>query len=133
MNNVEVIKIGEILGDINLFIEKKTYIEPIIMIFCYDDNIVNYYLDIFIKNMGEELREKGIKLQKTYFFKKFNIKGIEDSRPNIGKIYLLKSGWHTSRVDKIIDDCIVITKNSIYAIHSISDLRDKKLNKLGIN
>jgi hypothetical protein len=40
--------------------------------------------------------------------------------------------WHSSIVEKIINNNIVITKNSVYAIHSVSEFRDKKLKDLGI-
>lgn len=40
--------------------------------------------------------------------------------------------WHSSVVEKIISNNIVITKNSVYAIHSLSEFRNDKLNKLGI-
>ena len=61
-------------------------------------------------------------------------RGIEDGSPIVGESYTLdNSSWYTSRIERVIDDCIIITKNSVYAIHSISDLRDKKLNNLGIN
>jgi protein subunit release factor A len=41
-------------------------------------------------------------------------------------------GWRTSVVDRIIEDCIVITKNSVYAIHDLALLRDNKLKELGL-
>ncbi len=61
------------------------------------------------------------------------LKGISDGDPIVGNSYTINnSSWHTSKVEKIIDDCILITKNSVYAIHNLSDVRDKKLNNLGI-
>ena len=52
------------------------------------------------------------------------IKEIEN-----GNLYatLLNSG------NKIIDENILITRNSVYAIHDVSKLREKRLNDLGIN
>jgi hypothetical protein len=32
----------------------------------------------------------------------------------------------------IIDGCILITKKSVYAIHNLSDVREKKLGDLGL-
>ena len=40
--------------------------------------------------------------------------------------------WSTTVVVNIINDDIIITKNSIYAIHDVSKMRDKKLKDLGI-
>ena len=61
------------------------------------------------------------------------LKGISDGDPIIGKPYTINnSTWHTSTVEEIIDDCVIITKNSVYAIHNISDVRDLKLNDLGL-
>lgn len=61
------------------------------------------------------------------------LKGICDGDPIVGKIYTIDNGsWHTSTVNRIINN-IIITKNSVYAIHNISDLREKRLNDLGIN
>ena len=34
--------------------------------------------------------------------------------------------------NKIIDENILITRNSVYAIHNVSKLREKRLNDLGI-
>jgi hypothetical protein len=62
-----------------------------------------------------------------------SIKGKEDASPMEGQPYTINSGsWHTSRVDKIVDGCVLITKNSVYAIHDLAEIRNKKLDELGI-
>ena len=62
-----------------------------------------------------------------------SIKGKEDASPIEGQPYTINSGsWHTSRVDKIVDGCVLITKNSVYAIHDLAEIRNKKLDELGI-
>ena len=60
------------------------------------------------------------------------LKGIQNKEPKIGESYGI-GNWYTSTVNKIIDDSILITRNSVYAIHDIPKLRDKILNDLGIN
>lgn len=62
-----------------------------------------------------------------------SIKGSEDASPMEGQPYTINSGsWHTSRVDKVVDGCVLITKNSVYAIHDLAEIRNKKLDELGI-
>jgi uncharacterized membrane protein len=61
------------------------------------------------------------------------LKGLSDGDPVVGQSYTINnSSWYTSKVEKIIDDCIIITKNSVYAIHNLSDVREKKLDDLGL-
>lgn len=38
--------------------------------------------------------------------------------------------WSSTTVNYIIDDKIFITKNSVYAIYDLSEVRDSKINKL---
>lgn len=54
--------------------------------------------------------------------------------PVIGESYYPDGwSWGTSMVDNIIyDGNIVITRNSVYAIHDPIDTRNRKLHKLGI-
>ncbi len=40
--------------------------------------------------------------------------------------------WHSSVVKKIINNNIVITNNSAYAIHSLSEFRNSKIEDLGL-
>jgi hypothetical protein len=60
------------------------------------------------------------------------LKGIQNKEPKIGESYGI-GNWYTSTVNKIIDEDILITRNSVYAIHDVSKIRDKILNDLGIN
>ena len=145
MKEVEIIKIGEILGNIN----GGGAIKPFVLTITDGGEIVDYYLDIFLRNMQDELRENGVGIQKTaggivsatpHFgdIIKGKVptgkgrKGIEDGEPIVGQPYLLKDGWHTSRVDKVIEGCVLITRNSIYAIHNLQNIRNRKLDDLGI-
>lgn len=62
-----------------------------------------------------------------------SIKGFSDGDPIVGQAYTINnSAWHTSTVERIIEDCVLITKNSVYAIHDPARIRDKKLGELGI-
>ena len=63
----------------------------------------------------------------------YELKGTSDGDPIIGKPYTINnSTWYTTTVEEIIDDCVIITKNSVYAIHTISKLRDEKLKNIGL-
>lgn len=118
---------------------------PTIMIISDGDDIINYYISLFLesKKMLDVLVDFSI--LKTYgdivsqplknpFIKNSpKLSGIADDYPKTGEIFTIdKSSWHTSKVDLIIEGCILVTRNSIYAIHSESFLRDKKLKQIGI-
>lgn len=60
-----------------------------------------------------------------------SFKGTLDEDPTVGK-GLRMGNWRTSVVDRIIKDCVIITRNSVYAIHDLALIREKKLNDLGI-
>ena len=128
---VEILKIGSILP-----------VMPIKGTRVYDTSqfdggeLFDYYIGILRKNCDEYGYQKTAKsiIGKPHPFK-FNddtLKGISDGDPIVGQSYTIgNSSWHTSTVKKVIDDCILITKNSVYAIHNLSDVRDRKLNDLG--
>lgn len=140
---VEILKIGSILPvmsikgtrlyDTSQFNKKQT-----IMIVSDGNLLFDYYIDILRKNCDEY---SFLKSTKSIIGKpriKFNsnddtLKGISDGDPHVGQSYTINnSSWYTSEVEKIIDGCVLITKNSVYAIHNISDVRDKKMKDLGI-
>lgn len=67
--------------------------------------------------------------------------GTLDEKPLVGKPLGLTGEitkanqtkrWYSSRIDLIIENYIIITKNSVYVIHDISSLRNQKLGELGI-
>lgn len=141
MEEVEIIKIGIFWG----FDKTK------LIILRNSDPIVDYYVDMLIEAHKEDgieysyikTGDNTIITQKPYIFRKLlnkgikddckYIKGIPDYFPIIGKIFSINNGnWGTSLVDRIINDTIIITNNSIYAIHSIGYIRNKKLDYLGI-
>jgi hypothetical protein len=137
-SEVEILKIGTIIPNI---VGGKTNGETIMVV--YDGGpLFDHYVSILKEKCGEY---KYLKTQKSIVgvpnnrpdrFAKFDkpsdtLKGIADGEPEVGKSYTVDS-WRTSTVMKIIDDDILITRNSVYAIHNIEKLRDKKLNDLGI-
>lgn len=62
-----------------------------------------------------------------------NIIGIPDHDPIIGDYFSINGGlWSTTTIKEIIDNDIIITKNSVYAIHSVSRMRSNALKNLGL-
>ena len=145
---VEILKIGSILPvmpikgtrvyDTAQFRNKQT-----IMVVSDGGELFDYYVNILRNNCDDYNYLKTAKsiVGKPQTFRSSlvgnqpvdTLKGVSDGYPIIGQSYTINnSTWHTSIVEKIIDDFIIITKNSVYAIHNVSDVRDNKLNKLGI-
>ena len=98
--------------------------------------IFDYYVSILKKNCENEY--SFLKTDKSIVgtpnvFRRDILKGTSDGDPIVGKPYTISNGvWHTSTVIKIVNDNVLITKNSVYAIHNISEMREKKINDLGI-
>ena len=132
---VEILKIGSII---------PTEGRDTIMVVFDGGTIFDHYVSILKEKCGDEY--KYLKTQQSIVgtpsdrpdrFSRFDkpsdtLKGIQNKEPKIGESYGI-GNWYTSTVNKIIDDNILITRNSVYAIHDISKLRDKILNDLGIN
>lgn len=68
---------------------------------------------------------------RSHIYEGHSIKGTLEDDPTVGKGLSL-GHWRTSVVDRIIEDCVIITRNSVYAIHDLALIREKKLNDLGI-
>ncbi len=136
MREVEIIKLGDVLGS-----EKDK--NPFLLIITDGGEIVDHYNEILTRNcedfkiqrtVGGIVQERFGDIARGKIYNGKGRKGIEDGNPIIGESYTLDNGnWHTSRINKIIDDCIIITKNSIYAIHNVSEMRNRRLGELGIN
>lgn len=136
---VEILKIGSVMPvlpikrtrvyDTSQFRDKQT-----IMIISDGDHLFDYYINILRNNCDDYNYLKTTKsiVGKPHTFKfDDTFKGISDKDPVVGKSFTINnSSWFTSTVEKIIDGCILITKNSVYAIHNISDVRQKKLDDL---
>jgi hypothetical protein len=128
MNNqeVEILKIGSIIPDFTIMVINDA------------GSIFDYYISILREECGGEY--KYLKTHKNIIGGPYSYRpGKNDSRV-VGKLdgelvigmSFSIGNWHSSVVEKIVSNNIVITKNSVYAIHSLSDFRNDKLNKLGI-
>jgi len=139
---VEILKIGSIIPAIkHEIIEGKK--EGTIMVVFDGGPLFDHYVSILKEKCGDDYNY--IKTQKSIVgtpdnrpdrFSKFDkpsdtIKGIQNKEPKIGESYGI-GNWYTSTVNKIIDEDILLTRNSVYAIHNPSKIRDKILNDLGI-
>lgn len=135
--DVEIIKIGNIIGP-NSFPFHNKGNDKIILVATDGDSIYNYYLNLLTTNKPEFRYQKTQQALVGHPYNLFNHKskktfGKPDSDPIIGQSYTLNnSEWHTSKVEDVISDCVIITKNSIYAIHDISKIRSKKITDLGL-
>lgn len=137
---VEILKIGNIMPVIPIkgtrvydtaqFRNKQT-----IMVVYDGGELFDYYVNILRNNCDDYNYLKTTKsiVGKPNPFKNDTLKGVSDGDPQINQSFTINnSSWYTSKVEKIIDGCILITKNSVYVIHNLSDFRDKKLNDLGL-
>jgi hypothetical protein len=133
MNEVELYKIGTVLGGIA---GKK----PTMMVVSNAGEPCDTYVKILREHCSEEYSfmktDKAIigtpkMSMRSHVYEGHSIKGFLDAVPKVGNSLSVGS-WRTSVVDRVIEDCIVITKNSVYAIHNPALIREKKLNDLGI-
>jgi hypothetical protein len=137
---VEILKIGSIMPIIPILGSTYQFRKTTIMVVYDGGKLFDYYIDILKKNCDEYSYQRTAQsiVGSPFSFKpgvklKNILKGISDENPVIGQSYTINnSSWHTSKVERIIDGCILITKNSVYAIHNLSDVREKKLEDLGL-
>ena len=139
---VEILKIGSIIP--RVVSDKIPANSETIMVVFDGGPLFDHYVSILREKCGDEY--KYLKTQKSIVgtpdtrpdrFSKFDkpsdtLKGIQNADPVVGESYGI-GNWYTSTVNKIIDDDILLTRNSVYAIHNPSKVRDKILNDLGIN
>lgn len=144
-NEVEIIKLADVM--------KMTPPQTLLMTVEEDDPIISHYLSILRDHCVQHypqysfMKTKGIvrsSAENKYFSGSpfsnppnmrahKHITGISDGDPTIGQSFTVNnSSWQTSKIELIISDNILITKNSVYAIHDVSTLRDQKLKGLGI-
>jgi hypothetical protein len=123
---IEIIKLGTIINN-------KT-----ILIVNDGDSIFNHYIDILRKNYKGDC--SFLKTTKEIIGGPFNfLPGKSNKKligellesPVVGKSFSLGS-WYSSSVEEIIEEDIIITKNSVYALYNQSKLRNNKLENLGI-
>ena len=143
---VEILKIGSIIPAIRsgkgIVDEGNKESIATIMVVFDGGHLFDHYVSILKEFCGDEYKylKTAQSIVGTPNNLQFNIKkkgntlkGISDGDPVVGQSYSIDSYWRTSTVVKIIDEDILITKNSVYAIHNPSKIRDKKLSDLGIN
>jgi hypothetical protein len=141
---VEILKIGSVMPIVPILgarvYDTSQFRKKTIMVVFDGGKLFDYYVNGLIVNCGEYSYQRTAQsiVGSPFSFrpgvKSENIlKGISDGEPIVGQSYTINnSSWHTSKVERIIDGCILITKNSVYAIHNLSDVREKKLKYLGL-
>jgi len=128
---VEILKIGGIMTT-----EQFNGLRRLNIV-CDGGPIFDYYKNIVINNTSNVF--EFYETQKIFvgsplpYNPSGRLIGLLDNHPLIGQPFTINNRyWQSSRVASIIENFIIITKNSVYAIHHNSFLRDKKLNELGI-
>lgn len=138
MNEVEIFKIGTILHTAN--------IQSMIMVVEGLGEPFDSYVKILRENCEGEYsfmkaarsivgRPNTLSIGQS---DDLSIKGVPDGDPLIGLSYGISlsdnrsSVWRTSKVVRVIDDCLLITMNSVYAISDKAKDREKKLERIGI-
>jgi hypothetical protein len=125
---IEIIKIADIIRDISGNYKRTGWGKQTIMIISDGDSKIEFYTSLFIKEKSNNyniLKTTGGIVEQPFII------GVCDDNPVIGKIFTINnSSWHTSKVVDIIENCVLITMNSVYAIHNNSNLRNLKLNKI---
>jgi hypothetical protein len=142
---VEILKIGNVMPVLPIkgtrVYDTSQFRKQTIMVVNNGGVLFDYYVSILRENCEDDYSflktEQSIigypQLFRTPHKQSDTIKGISDGDPIVGVPYTINNGsWHTSKVEKIIDGCVLITKNSVYAIHNLSDFRNKKIENLGL-
>lgn len=140
---VEILKIGSIIPDViskHEINEGKKEGKDTIMVVFNGGPIFDYYVEVLKEKCGDKYKylktdQSIVGTMETFRVgreRSETLKGIQNDEPKIGVGYYVGS-WRTSTVNDIIDGNILITRNSVYAIHDISKIREKRLSDLGIN
>ena len=144
MKEVEILKIGNVLpaGKLTSFHPNLPSKKQTIMVVDNGGSLFDHYVSIlrnscddygFLKAAKSIVGDPQVFRSSLLGHKTSVLKGTSDGDPILGMSYTINSGsWRTSKVEKIIDNCIIITSNSVYAIHNLSDFRNKKIEDLGI-
>jgi hypothetical protein len=142
---VEILKIGNVMPVLPIkgtrVFDSSQFRKQTIMVVNNGGVLFDYYVSILRENCEDDYSflktEQSIigypQLFRTPHKQSDTIKGISDGNPIVGVPYTINNGsWHTSKVEKVMDGCVLITKNSVYAIHNLSDFRNKKIEDLGL-
>ena len=130
MNQVEILKLGSIMTT------KQHNGLRRLNIVCDGGHIFDYYRQIIVEKTSH-LFEFYDTLQ-TFIGSPFpynnpnRLVGYLDENLLVGQPFSVNKSWRSSRIDFIIDEFIIITKNSVYVIDDISRIRDQKISQLGI-
>ena len=130
MNQVEILKLGSIMTT------KQHNGLRRLNIVCDGGHIFDYYRQIIVEKTSH-LFEFYDTLQ-TFIGGPFpynnpnRLVGTLDENLLVGQPFSVNKSWRSSRIDFIIDEFIIITKNSVYVIDDISRIRDQKISQLGI-
>lgn len=123
---VEILKIAYTAGPIN---------DRMFIVVSNAGPVYDYYVSLLMAKYPDNKFYKttknvvGSPFGRLYTDKK--LIGVPDGDPIVGQSYTINdSSWNTSRVQCVIEDCVLVTLNSVYAIHDISEVRDKKLKDL---
>jgi len=121
-SNIRILKLAEI--DNYTHSGKVMYVDK--------DNIEKqYYVNIledFYKNSDIKILDTSNKFWTNNDLRVFNHSEIE-----VGKPFSINGGsWQTSIVEEVIDNVILVTKNSVYVLYNLEELRERKLKDLGI-
>lgn len=140
---IEILKIGSIISPARINGMYDTSIKPTAMVVHGAGSVYDHYVSILREECKNDY--SFLKTDKSIILDRFSTRvagrigeghsyvGKFDDHPQVGKSFTLGNGsWSTTTVINIIDENIIITKNSIYAIHDVSKMRDKKLKDLGI-
>ena len=142
-DEVEVLKIGSIISPVRINGMYDTSFKPTAMVVHGAGSVYDYYVNILREECKNDY--SFLKTDKSIILDRFSTWsggkigeghsyiGKYDGPPQVGKSFTLGNGsWSTTVVVNIINDDIIITRNSIYAIHDVSKMRHKKLKDLGI-
>jgi hypothetical protein len=133
---IEILKIGRIISQMS-----NTSKKPTLMVVYDAGPVYDHYVNILRKECKNDYQF--LKTSKSIIIERISntgrigeghsYVGKFDDNPQVGKSFTLANGsWSTTPVINIVDENIIITSNSIYAIHDVSKMRDKKLKDLGI-
>lgn len=128
-NEIEVLKLGSIMTT------KQANGLRRLNIVCDGGPVFDFYKSLVIEHTSKLF--EFYETQKMFIGGPFpfnnpkRLIGKLDCKPISGQS-LKMSSWSSSRITEVINDFIIITRNSVYVLHDISLLRDQRLTELGI-
>ena len=130
-SEIEILKLGSIMTT------KQSNGLRRLNIVCDGGPIFDYYKNLIIEHTSTYF--EFYETEQIYIGGPFpyndprKLVGQLEDKPIVGQPLTLRSQrWYSSIITNIINDFIIITKNSVYIIHDLSNLRDQKLQNIGI-